>query len=122
MPTVKNITTIRVARWVKANPSAVPRKGAVQGVARAVARTPLKNAPAVPGFDASEPAASRARPPGFTSNTPNRFKATRVTSTINTTTNCGLLNCMPQPARCPAAFTPITIPASTRKEASTPRA
>ena len=28
--------------WLKAKPRAVPRKGAVQGVARTVASTPLK--------------------------------------------------------------------------------
>ena len=36
------------ADWVKAKPSAVPRNGAVQGVASTVAKTPWKNEPASP--------------------------------------------------------------------------
>jgi hypothetical protein len=35
-----NINRITVADWVKAKPSAVPRNGAVQGVASTVANTP----------------------------------------------------------------------------------
>ena len=59
---------------VKANPRAAPRKGAVQGVARMVASTPLKNAPAGPCFEAKVPAASMTCAPGLTSKTPKRFK------------------------------------------------
>ena len=70
------------AGWVKAKPSAAPRKGAVQGVARMVASTPLKNAPAGPCFDAKVPAVSMTRPPGLISKRPKRFSATRVTSAV----------------------------------------
>ena len=40
-----NIARITAAVCVKANPSAVPRNGAVHGVARTVAKTPWKNEP-----------------------------------------------------------------------------
>ena len=59
-----------------AKPSAGARNGAVQGVARVVASTPLKNAPGAPCFEASWPAASAIFPPGVISYTPNRFSAT----------------------------------------------
>ena len=73
------------------------RNGAVQGVASAVASTPLKKAPAAPLLEASVPAASIARPPIVTSKTPNKFSATSVTSTVRETRKIGLPNCMPQP-------------------------
>ena len=44
----------------KAKPSAGARNGAVQGVAKVVASTPLKNAPLAPCRDARFPAASKA--------------------------------------------------------------
>src|SRR3954470_5360204 len=60
-----------------AKPSAMPRNGAVQGVARTVARTPLKNAPEAPSREARPLAISSALPLTVTSNTPKRFNATR---------------------------------------------
>ena len=74
MPTARKINTMNAALWANAKPSAMLKNGAVQGVARIVASTPLKNAPAAPCFEARFPAASSARPPSVTSNTPNKFK------------------------------------------------
>src|SRR5476651_1937705 len=62
-PTVKKISAMTAALWAKAKPSAAPKNGAVQGVASAVASTPLKNAPLAPCFEARFPAVSSARPP-----------------------------------------------------------
>ena len=104
----------------KAKPSAGARKGAVQGVAKAVARTPLKKAPAGPCLEASELAAVMALPLRVTSKTPKRFSATRVTSVIMVTRKTGLPNCIPQLAMLPAFCTAMTIRAMTRKETSTP--
>ena len=65
-----------------ANPTAAPRNGAVQEVARIVASSPLKNAPAAPSFAEALAAAPIARPLSVTSNTPNRFSAISVTIVV----------------------------------------
>src|SRR5678815_3236976 len=104
-PTVKKNRMIPEAGWAKAKPRAAPKNGAVQGVAKIVANTPLKNAPELPCLDDRVEAAPITRPPGVTSNNPNKFRATRVTNTVSITRNIGLPNCIPQPALCPAAFT-----------------
>ena len=114
-----NISTITAAVCVKAKPSAGARNGAVQGVANTVARTPLKNAPPTPSRVATEPAAAPTEP-SVTSNSPNRFNATSMMRTVSKTTNCGLDICMPQLASSPALFTPITTPASTKNDTTTP--
>ena len=80
---------------MKAKPRAAPRKGAVQGVASTVAKTPLKKAPAGPCLAAKPPAAPTTRPLRLTSNRPKRFKAISVTSVVSPTRNSGLPNCMP---------------------------
>ncbi len=97
-PTVRKIKIIVAGGCENAKPSAGARNGAVQGVAKVVASTPLKNAPAAPCFAARFPAASSARPPSVTSNTPNKFSATSVTSVVRQTMKIGLPNCIPQPA------------------------
>ncbi|MGH9457047.1 MAG: hypothetical protein ACRD2J_05335, partial [Thermoanaerobaculia bacterium] len=61
--------------WVKANPIAVPRNGAVQGVARAVASTPWTNAPPAP----CPPATALPNENPRISKTPNRFIAKTTT-------------------------------------------
>ena len=80
-PTERNINTMMGAGCAKANPSAPARNGAEQGVASAVARMPLKNAPLAPSLDASVEAVPIAPPPSVTSNRPKRFNATSVTIT-----------------------------------------
>ena len=45
MPTAVNTRTIMAAGWLSAKPTAVPRKGAEQGVAIRVANTPEKKCP-----------------------------------------------------------------------------
>src|SRR5438874_2481754 len=67
-----NIKTTTSADCVKAKPKATPRNGALQGVGRAVASTPLKNAPALPSFDARPAAAPIARPLTTTSKPPRK--------------------------------------------------
>ncbi len=88
-PTARKISTMNAALWANAKPSAMLKNGAVQGVARTVASTPLKNAPAAPCLEARFPAASSARPPSVTSNTPNKFSATSVTSVVRQTMKNG---------------------------------
>jgi len=44
--TEANIAKMTMADWLRAKPSAGPRKGAVQGVASSVAKTPWKKEPA----------------------------------------------------------------------------
>src|SRR4051794_12744625 len=88
----KNMSRIVQPDWVKANPSAVPKNGAVQGVARTVAKTPSKNEPASPSF-ALKPSTLRVANCGSEiSNTPKRLSAkTRTTALINRT-KYGLVN------------------------------
>ena len=81
-PTVSNTATMTRGVCAKANPRAMLRNGAVQGVAKIVASTPLKNAPAAPCLDARLPAAPMICPPRLTSKTPNRFNATSATRTV----------------------------------------
>src|SRR5581483_5525651 len=81
-PTTANISRINGGGCAKANPSAAPRNGAVQGVASTVASTPLKKAPAAPERDASAPAAFITPLPGLISKSPNKFNATSVTMTV----------------------------------------
>ena len=114
-----NISRMTPLDCENANPSAGARNGAVQGVARIVASTPLKNAPPAPSFEATEPAATPTEL-SVTSNSPKRFSATSVTRIVNKTTNCGFDICIPQPANPPTLFTPITIPARIKNETSTP--
>src|SRR6266478_4939554 len=53
------MSKMTVADWVKAKPRAVPRNGAVQGVASTVAKTPWKNEPTSPCIDPSAATARR---------------------------------------------------------------
>ena len=76
----------------KAKPIAAPRKGAEQEVARTVANRPLKNAPALPCFDAKPVAVVRTPDPGVISKTPNRFSAMSVTSVVIARRKYGLPN------------------------------
>ena len=70
------------ADWVKAKPSAVPRNGAVHGVARTVAKTPWKNEPASPS-SAVQPSNPRFALCGSEiSKTPNRFSAKTSTTAL----------------------------------------
>src|SRR5271170_256954 len=69
-PTNKKTSKMTGDFCANAKPSAGARNGAVQGVAKVVARTPLKNAPDAPCRAARFPAASKALPPSVTSNTP----------------------------------------------------
>ena len=81
-----NITKIIQPGCVNAKPRAVPRNGAVHGVARTVAKTPWKNEPASPSR------AVQASKPRFAlcgneiSKTPNKFNAkTSTTALMNRT-------------------------------------
>jgi len=61
-----------------------------------------------------------AEPPNVSSNTPNRFRATKVISTVIRTRNTGFWNGALQLAVPPAACTAKATPAKTRNDASTP--
>ena len=70
-PTNVNIKKMMIGPCVKAKASAVPKKGAEQGVDNMVARTPFKKSPNFP-FVCIEP---NLDPPGVeNSNNPNIFK------------------------------------------------
>src|SRR5439155_24269861 len=92
-PTVSRIRTVSSGLFnTGVKPTAKPRNGAVQEVARTVVRKPLKNAPRVPCFDANCVAAVIAPEPSVTSNTPNRFRAINVTRVVITMRKYGLAN------------------------------
>ena len=54
LATAANMARITPDDWLNAKPSAVPRNGAVQGVASSVAKTPWKNEPARPPDDEAD--------------------------------------------------------------------
>src|SRR5205085_8989878 len=86
------MSKMTVADWAKAKPRAVPRNGAVQGVASTVAKTPWKNEPASP------PPAVQPSKPRFAlwgneiSKTPNKFSAKTSTTALMKTTKYGFVN------------------------------
>ncbi len=86
----RNINRIMGPDCVKANPSAAPRNGAVQGVARTVAKTPWRNDPRSPSRDAHAKMPVLAPPGSVISKTPKRFKAKTSTSALMPTTKYGL--------------------------------
>src|SRR6478672_2713949 len=86
------MTKIIQPDWVKAKPRAVPRNGAVHGVARTVAKTPWKNEPASPSR-ALQPSKLRLALCGNDiSKTPNRFRAKINTTALMKRTKYGLVN------------------------------
>ena len=86
MATAVNKTTMPTGGCVNANPRAVPKNGAVQGVASTVASMPLKNAPMFPLREAAFEAALVKRPPVI-SKTPKKLSATSVTRRVMRTRN-----------------------------------
>ena len=81
-----NIARMIVGDCVKAKPSAVPRNGAVHGVASTVAKTPWKNEPrkSLRSLVESKP---RVMPCGSEiSNTPKRLSANTSTITLSART------------------------------------
>src|SRR5262245_30467435 len=117
-PTHRKTSTIDagVVCGANANPTALARNGALHGVERIVARTPLKKAPLIPSLEASDDAAPMVLLPSVTSKIPNRFKATSVTRVVSTTSSRASPNCIPQLTCLPTLFNPTTNPASTKNE------
>ncbi len=85
--TAANIPRITGAGCPKAKPRAVPNTGAVQALARTVARTPWKNAPGSPSRGASP--ASVDAPGRMISKTPSRLRAKTNTTAVNPSRNNG---------------------------------
>ena len=87
-----NIARMIVGDCVKAKPSAVPRNGAVHGVASTVANTPWENEPRKSLRSLVE-SKLRVRDCGSEiSNTPKRFSANTSTITLNARTKYALVN------------------------------
>src|SRR5437867_12111480 len=87
-----NIDKMIAGDCENAKPSAVPRNGAVQGVASTVANTPWKNEPR-----SSLPSVVEGRPRVMLcgneiSNTPKRFRANTRTITLSARTKYALVN------------------------------
>src|SRR5215510_13391463 len=87
-----NIARMITADCVKAKPSAVPRNGAVHGVAKTVAKTPWKNEPSRSLRSLVESKLLVTDCGNETSNTPKRFSAKTSTITLNTSTKYGFVN------------------------------
>ena len=119
-PTMKKIRTMTRGVWVKANPRAVPRKGAVQGVARRTAKAPLRKAPQRPPFPDSRAAA--LVPGGLMTKTSKREREKRNRMTTRVRMNTGFWNWNPQPTCSPASLNPITTAAKISRDAITPAA
>jgi len=71
---IKNITK---GGWEKAKPMALPKTGAVQGVATNTAKIPVKKDPLYPFFRDRESALFIAEEGGKRANTPNKDRAKR---------------------------------------------
>ena len=80
------------AEAAKANPSALPRNGAVHGVARTVAKTPWKNEPGIAFARAPAEQSVVARDESVISKTPKRLSAKTSTTALITTTKIGFVN------------------------------
>src|ERR1700730_17584433 len=87
-----NMARIMAADCVKANPSAVPKNGAVHGVARTVAKTPWKKEPALPALMVEATISRVANCGSEISKTPKRFRAKTTTITLMKRTKYGLVN------------------------------
>src|SRR6266566_8100447 len=82
-PTVSRMRIVMTGLLrANAKPMAAPRNGAEQEVARTVAKSPLKNAPAAPCLEARLVAAVSAPEPRVISKTPKRFRAISVTRVV----------------------------------------
>src|SRR5262249_35307799 len=90
--TAMNIDKMIAGAWVNAKPSAVPRNGAVQGVASTVANTPWENEPSksLRSLVESNPRVTDCG--NEISNTPKRFSANTRTITLKTRTKYGFVN------------------------------
>src|ERR1700730_5512434 len=83
--TATNIDKMTADDCVNANPIAVPRNGAVHGVANAVAKTPWKNEPTLPWLGADS-ILRETNCGKLISKTPKRFRAKIRTTTLRSKT------------------------------------
>src|SRR6266404_588479 len=101
-----NIARMIVGDCVKAKPSAVPKKGAVHGVASTVAKTPWKNEPASPSPPLQESNPRVVLCGNEISKTPNKLSANTRTMTLKKRTKYAFVNWSPpQVISRPAALT-----------------
>src|SRR5215475_2839883 len=87
-----NIARMIAGDCVNAKPSAVPRNGAVHGVANTVANTPWKNEPRRSLRSLVDSKLRVTDCGNETSNTPKRFSAKTSTITLKTRTKYGFVN------------------------------
>ena len=87
-----NIARIITGDCVNAKPRAVPRNGAVHGVASTVAKTPWKNEPRRSLRSVVESKLRVILCDSEISKTPKRFSANTRTITLNTSTKYALVN------------------------------
>ena len=116
----RKIRTMVSAEPANAKPTAVPRKGAEQGVASTTANRPsrkLRRAPVVCSPRRAAPPTSK-----LISNTPKRLSANATSTIAMADTKSGDWNWNPQPTWPPAARTASTAPASTTMEVRIPSA
>ena len=119
IPIAVKTATITSPELAKAKPTAVPRKGAVQGVASATASVPskkLRDGGAVPRDG------PRSGPVGWSviSKAPKRFIAKTTRTVEIAARKIGFWSWKPQPTAEPAARRAITTPARAHIEAATP--
>src|SRR5947207_8246395 len=117
-----NIDNMIAGDWVKAKPSAVPKKGAVHGVASTVAKTPWKNEPASP-WAPVQPSNPRVALCGSEIyKTPNKLSANTRTMTLKTSTKYALVSWSPaEVISRPAALSAINKAARPINKAKIPR-
>src|SRR5665213_3723673 len=100
MPSAAKMATISTGPEASAKPSALPSSGAVQGVARKVASTPVAKLPSTMPFP---PASAMIRGSGI-SNRPQRLAANSSRIAAMPARKTGDWNCTPQPTYMPAAI------------------
>ncbi len=119
-PSAANTASAAAAGCASAQPSAVPMKGAVHGLATMTASAPVKNEARAPWPSVRRWPAPVNRPPS--SQTPENDSAIANNSSATPATKRGSCSWKPQPSCCPPARSASSTPASSRKVATTPSA
>ena len=118
-PSARKISHSSCSGAASAKATAVPRKGAEQGVASSVAKMPSQKLPAMP----VPPAVAirlTADDGSSTSKTPNRLSEKINVTAIIKPINQGFWNWIPQPRDAPVSFSIVTISASRANEVRIP--
>ncbi len=98
-----------------ANATALPTKGAEQGVDMMAANQPLTSEPHALPSSSSLPSVEMR-----ISNTPSALRAKTKTMVVSAATKGGCWNCMPQPSRRPDALSATTTAAMARNRLTVP--